>query len=421
MDTNGDTKTTMTSRRRVLAASALGLTWAATGGPGATASAMAADSTPRTARMKLPAPTGPYGVGTVSLRLVDRRRADPWVAGRRRELMVDVRYPARSVASHPRVPQMTKGEAAGFDRVNNFGDLPKGRVDWSGTQTFAHLGAPPDRRGPRPVVLYSPGVGDPRTLGTTLTDELASHGYVVVAIDHTYDASAVEFPGGRVETTLLPQEFDRAQQAGPAAVVALMRKTCAVRVADTRFVLDEVERAFATGRLERAPIGMFGQSAGGFAALQTMHDDGRIAAAADLDGVLAHVSDDHDEGELSSVARDGVDGPFLLMGMDGDDRTNVPSWRALWEHSDGWHRDLVLRGAQHATYTDATSLIPQIARQLGLPGETVTGLVGTVPAARAIAAQRAYVTAFFDRWLRGRTGGHFLDGPSSRYPQVRFV
>lgn len=110
-----------------------------------------------------------------------------------------------------------------------------------------------------------------------------------------------------------------------------------------------------------------------------MHDDGRIAAAADLDGVLAHVSDDHDEGELSSVARDGVDGPFLLMGMDGDDRTNVPSWRALWEHSDGWHRDLVLRGAQHATYTDATSLIPQIARQLGLPGETVTGLVGTVP------------------------------------------
>lgn len=196
MDTNGDTKTKMTSRRRVLAASALGLAWAATGGPGAAATAVAADSTPLTARMKLPAPTGPYGVGTVSLRLVDRRRSDPWVAGRRRELMVDVRYPARSVVSHPRVPQMTKGEAAGFDRVNNFGDLPKGRVDWSGTETFAHLGAPPDRRGPRPVVLYSPGVGDPRTLGTTLTDELASHGYVVVAIDHTYDASAVEFPGG---------------------------------------------------------------------------------------------------------------------------------------------------------------------------------------------------------------------------------
>lgn len=421
MDTNGDTKTKLTSRRRVLAVSALGLAWTASGVPGATASAVAVDSAPRTARMKLPAPTGPYDVGTVSLRLVDRRRADPWVAGRRRELMVDVRYPARSVDSHPRVPQMTKGEAAGFDRVNNFGDLPKGRIDWSGTETFAHLGAPPDRRGPRPVVLYSPGVGDPRTLGTTLTDELASHGYVVVAIDHTYDASAVEFPGERVETTLLPQEFERAQKEGPEAVVALMRKTCAVRVADTRFVLDEVERAFATGRLERAPIGMFGQSAGGFAALQTMHDDGRIAAAANLDGVLAYVSDDHDEGELSSVAHDGVDGPFLLMGMDGDDRTNVPSWRALWEHSDGWHRDLVLRGAQHATYTDAASMIPQIARQLGLPKETVTGLVGTVPAARAIAVQRAYVTAFFDRWLGRRAGGHFLDGPSSKYPEVRFV
>ncbi|MFF2509479.1 alpha/beta hydrolase family protein [Streptomyces sp. NPDC058067] len=428
MDTNANTstrtitKTNVTSRRRVLAASALGLAWAASGGPGARA--MAADGTgptPRRARMKLPPPTGPYAVGTVSLRLVDRRRADPWVAGRSRELMVDVRYPARSVAAHPRVPQMTRGEAAGFDRVNNFGDLPKGRVDWSATRTFAHLGAPIDRRGPRPVVLYSPGVGDPRTLGTTLTDELASHGYVVVAVDHTYDASAVEFPGGRVETTRLPQEFERALKEGPEAVVALMEKTSAVRVADTRFVLDEVDRAFAEGRLERAPVGMFGQSAGGFAALQTMHDDGRITAAANLDGVLAYVSDDHDEGNLSSVARDGVDGPLLLMGMDGDDRTNVPSWRALWEHSDGWRRDLVLRGAQHATYTDATSLIPQIARQLGLPEETVTGLVGTVPAARAIAAQRAYVTAFFDRWLRGDAGGHLLDGPSARFPEVRFV
>jgi alpha-beta hydrolase superfamily lysophospholipase len=39
------------------------------------------------------------------------------------------------------------------------------------------------------VVLYSPGAGDPRTWETALVQDLASRGYVVVTIDHTYDAS----------------------------------------------------------------------------------------------------------------------------------------------------------------------------------------------------------------------------------------
>ncbi|WOP38612.1 hypothetical protein RKE32_34985 [Streptomyces sp. Li-HN-5-13] len=44
-------------------------------------------------------------------------------------------------------------------------------------------------------------------MGTTLCDDLASRGYVVVTLDHTYDATAVQFPGGRVERTVLPAEF----------------------------------------------------------------------------------------------------------------------------------------------------------------------------------------------------------------------
>lgn len=406
-------------RRSVLTGSALAVL-GATVAP-ARAAGRPADGPPR-ARMRLPAPTGPFPVGTVSLRLADHARTDPWVGGRPRELMVDVRYPARSVAGHRRAAQMTSGEAAFFDRVNNYGDLPEGRIDWAATRTFAHRAAPPARGGTaRPVVLYSPGVLDPRSMGTTLTDELASRGYVVVAIDHTHDVSAVEFPGGRVETTRLPEEFARAAQQGPEAVTALLRRTLEVRVADTRFVLDELDKAFADGRLERAPIGMFGQSAGGFAALQAMHDDPRIVAGANLDGVLAFVQDDHMAGNLSSVAADGLGRPFLLMGKDGDDRVDVPSWGALWEHSDGgWHRDLTLLGARHATYTDATSLVPQVARQLGLPRQTVTELVGTLPAKRAIAAQRAYVSAFFDRSLRGGDSG-LLDGPSARFPEIRFV
>ncbi|MFJ6749241.1 hypothetical protein ACIQNI_13770 [Streptomyces sp. NPDC091266] len=44
------------------------------------------------------------------------------------------------------------------------------------------------------MLLYTPGGGDPRTLGTGLAEELAGHGCVVVTIDHPGDASEVDFP-----------------------------------------------------------------------------------------------------------------------------------------------------------------------------------------------------------------------------------
>ncbi|MFE4873212.1 alpha/beta hydrolase family protein [Streptomyces sp. NPDC056682] len=377
------------------------------------------------ARMSLPAPTGPYPVGTVSLHLTDRGRPDPWVGSRpHRELMVGVRYPARHVAGHPRAPQMLPGAAAGFDAVNNLTDIPRGRADWAATRSHARTNAPVARHDPRgfPVVLYSPGAGDPRTLGTTLCDDLASRGYVVVMIDHTYDATAVEFPDGRVETTVLPSEFDKASRAGKAQVTALLKKTLAVRVADTRFVLDQLGRLSGElrGTLDLTAVGMFGQSAGGFTAAQTMHDDPRLKAAADLDGVMGYTQRDDDPSEPSSVGTDGVDRPLLLMGKQGDNHRTVASWNAVWQHSTGWLKDLTLTGAEHASYTDLQSQIPQLAGPLGLSRETVAANVGTVDPRRSVTAQEAYIAAFFDRWLRGQDN-HLLDGPSARFPEVRFV
>ncbi|MDF3292824.1 alpha/beta hydrolase family protein [Streptomyces silvisoli] len=385
----------------------------------------------------LPAPTGSHQVGTVSLHLVDPARRDPWVAARQhRELMVSVRYPARDADRYPLTPQMLPGEAAGFDALNNFTGVPKGRVDWSATRSHAHEGAPVDRRGgPLPVVLYEPGTLDPRSLGTTLADDLASHGFVVVTIDHTYDASAVQFPGGRVERSVLPSEF-AATKGEPAAITALLEKVMTVNIADTRFVLDQVDALAAghdpdaehrplprglVGALDPHRVGMFGQSSGGMAALETMHEDPRITAGADLDGVLAYEQGDHTPGNPFPVATAGLKRPFLLMGMDGDNHHTVPSWGQLWNNSRGWHRDLTLRGGQHASFTDAESLLPQIARQLGLPASTVRENVGSTDPGQAVAAESAYLTAFFDQWLRGGSGDGLFDGPSPRFPVIDYV
>lgn len=159
--------------------------------------------------VRLPAPTGPHRTGVTTLHLVDRSRRDPWEPLPVREVMVTVFYPARTVRGYPVAPQMTEGAAKTVPHVDPLfhKELPTRGVNWAATRTHSHTGAPalPARR---PVLLYSPGGGDPRTLGTGLAEELASHGYVVVTIDHPGDASEVEFPHrmkGRkkVRTTVL--------------------------------------------------------------------------------------------------------------------------------------------------------------------------------------------------------------------------
>lgn len=150
-----------------------------------------------------------------------------------------------------------------------------------------------------------------------------------------------------------------------------------------------------------------------------MAGDRRIAAGANFDGVIAYVQDDGDRGYLSQVAADGLDRPFLLVGKDGNTRRTVPSWDALWRNSTGPRHGLTLRGAQHATYTDAEPMVPQIVRVLHLPGGIAAATIGTVDPRHAITAERALLAAFFDRYLRGRDDRGLLERPGPRYPEVR--
>ena len=391
------------------------------------------------ARLTLPAPTGRYPVGTVDLHLVDHSRANPWAAGPSyRELMVSLWYPATDVHRYPLAPHMSLGAAAHFGSADGAGaglyGIPADSVDFAATRTSGHVGAPVARRQrPFPVVLYSPGAGDPRTWETTEVQDLASRGFLVVTIDHPYDASEVEFPGGRVVAGVLPQLFQQAQQ--PGDFQALAAKIFDVRIADTRFVLDRLAAldhginpdaehrplpAGVTGALDLRRTGMFGVSAGGMTALQTMDDDPRIRAAADLDGNVESPLLP-DALQLWPVASHGLDRPFLLVGDPGVDHHRTPSWKLLWDHSTGWHVDLHLTGAKSEnSYKDNVPLIPQIARQLGLPAGFVTDDIGSIDPARAVHTEETFLAAFFDKTLRGGDG-HVLDGPSAQLPDVTFV
>ncbi|MEU3459286.1 Tat pathway signal protein [Streptomyces sp. NPDC006733] len=371
------------------------------------------------AGLSLPSSTGGYQVGEVAVHLVDRSRPDPWQPGRaHRELMASVYYPTTRAAGHRAAPYMLPRAAAHFDAVTA-GDylgmnLPAGQADWAATATHAVQGAPVATGGARPVLVYSPGLGEPRTWGTTLVADLASRGYVVITVDHTWEAPEVQFPDGTLATMVTPTDPD-----------AFIRTSLAVRTADTSFVLDELGRLNSgqnpdadgrrlppglAGALDLTRVGMFGHSLGGTAAATAMEADPRIDAGIDMDGNLTHF-----DGSLMPVAEHGLTRPFLLLGKDGPTDTG-PGWQAFSARTPGWTRRLTLRGAEHASFTDAEALLPQ----LGLPPATLAQDIGTIDPATAIRTNEAYVAAYFDHWLRGRSD-RLLRGPSDRYPEMEFV
>ncbi|GAA0571579.1 lipase [Kribbella sandramycini] len=339
------------------------------------------------------------------MHLVDHGRRDPWVGGVR-ELMVSVWYPAWAGGERAAyLPRLT-AESYGRDASGAL-QQPVGTVDWVGARSHGRVAASV-RGGRYPVVVFSPGFGVPRGLGTVGVAELASQGYVVVTVDHTYEAAAVEFPGGRLAVQTLPED-------------GYAKTAMATRVADVRFVLDALKRLqrgqnpdAASRRLPRGlgaildlnRIGAFGHSAGGITAAEVMHVDRRVRAGVNLDGTLGYGYTDPAD---SPTVAAGTDRPFLLWGTgktgpNGGPQSHRtdPSWRMFWERSTGWQRDLNVPNGAHYSFIDHQVLIPWFQRFFTVPPALVANTISTANPSHVLRALNTYLPAFFDQHLSGR-------------------
>jgi len=355
-----------------------------------TASA-AANSAPVAASdtLHLLRPTGPNAVGTTSLYLKDASRPDPWVPERNRELMVTVWYPTHA-RSGERAQYMTPEESRLFLEGKRLTDLAPDTL--STVRTNAYVDAKPGGRAHSlPLVILSPGYTQPRSSLSGLAEDLASHGYVVVAIDHTYETYAVSFPDGRIATCVACNLREDS---------AFFTKLDMGRAADVSFVLDQLtgpHPKWQGGELiDATRIGMSGHSAGGASAIVAMLKDARIDAGIDMDGT-------------TYIPATGLSRPFMFLGTQDHHSPGGRdiSWDRDWNLMTGWKRWLVVAGTQHSSFNDLTLL----ADQLGIDiGATTTG-------ARSMEITRRYTLAMFDLHLRHRPQP-LLDRPSSRYPEV---
>ncbi|MFD4798088.1 alpha/beta hydrolase family protein [Streptomyces anulatus] len=384
-----------------LAALATASPASASGPAPATALTPASASSAEPAAPTLPRPTGRYATGRDTLFLTDHTRTDPWVpAAGPRQLLVSLNYPARPGTGGDPAPYMTEEEARLMLAQRGLEGVPPELI--SDTGTHARTAARP-APGRFPLVLLSPGFGTPRATLTGLAEELASRGYVVATADHPYESTGTQLPDGRVLTCAACDKVDA--QPDQAARREVLADVSAGRADDFSFLLDRLTGPDPAWRHSRTidprRVGMAGHSIGGNAASSTMAADRRVDAGVNMDGTF-----------FDPAPVRGLDGrPFLMLGTDpGHGPGTDESWDDAWARLDGFKRWLTVRDSGHFTFTD----IPEIGEQLGIEDPDAP-----LSAARSTTITRSYVTAFFDRSLRGRPA-RLLNGPTPANPEVLF-
>ncbi|MBL8771901.1 MAG: hypothetical protein JNK30_11015 [Phenylobacterium sp.] len=396
----------------------------------------------------LPKPSGRHPVGVRSFELVDAAR--PGLISARpeelRRLLVRVWYPAGSVAGLK--PRRYFSEAEADTTARTLGEL----VGFGPFFTYVkHVRTNSYEAAPLlagatglPVVFYSHGYTSFLSQNTALMEELASHGYVVVSVQHTYDSSSTVFPNGDVAPAD-PKLADMAQETdGPVAraqnqaiggatlderlegYLALremalsgqndrLARSGEIWAADRIFVHDQLQRGAAPPAIREimaaadlTRVGEMGMSFGGATAGTVCMSDRRCAAGVNLDG---------GDFPFAAFAAD-VPAPFLMFHSDvaniskrvGAAPPAQP--RSFNEFSyepfatAGRRADVYrvqLKGSQHLGLSDFSLFVRRPVRD---------PLFGSAPATVMVGAQNDFVRAFFDRHLRGA---------NNRFPQPQMA
>ncbi|MGC3945718.1 MAG: hypothetical protein QM762_14555 [Chryseolinea sp.] len=243
----------------------------------------------------IPLPLGKYGIGHHHFEWTDSSRTEVLAPdGGPRKLVADVWYPAEKSpdTAVPYLDTLAIYHALGKEGLQSFlGKQGALTIRSDDINTHAHEDAAFDHRlASAPVILFSHGMGMITQLYTTQIEDLASHGYIVVALTHPYDAWLVPLSNG----SAISFEINQRNTAGTTEEqqIAYENKRVDWWASDISFAIDQLismqghpdSLPFAS-HLDLTRIGAMGHSAGGRAAARACQLDARIKSCADQDGV----------------------------------------------------------------------------------------------------------------------------------------
>ncbi len=274
----------------------------------------------------LKAPTGPFRVGTIRVIAVDSSRAELSTAGTSdaRRLVVQVWYPAQPTGRERRAPYVLELDQVAADLAEAVPEVAFGKV-----RTSALVDAVPIT-GHFPLVIFSHGMNSARYFYTTLLQDLASHGFVVAAVDHPFWALTTAFDTSH--GVALAASMASRDQLTSDQIDGYMEDGVGLMAEDQAFVAERFPTLVP--RLHQAvdgmPIGVAGHSMGGMAATLACSRFRVFAACASLDGLVWAREGVTPIGEPANpVAK-----PFLLLTspqfLPSDLSTAVARYRRAW-------------------------------------------------------------------------------------------
>jgi pimeloyl-ACP methyl ester carboxylesterase len=366
----------------------------------------------------LPEPTGHFAVGRTTYTWINKAGTDELAPspGAKREVVVWIWYPTAAAASASPVEYLPAPWRSAL--AQHSGILMSQFFTRDLSLVRVHSTSDPDvspEQRSYPVVILRAGGGALTTDFTTLAEDLASHGYIVVGFDAPYRTFVVVLPDNRVvirPPTNDPENFQDDQANRLINTLLLMWTS------DTKFVVSQLERLNAadpsgkfTGRLDMQRLGMFGHSFGGAQALQFCHDDPRCKAGIDIDGA-----------PYGSVVQESLKQPVMFIFSDHSRERLDPASRqihadiqSIYDRLPNGRQLITIRGANHFSFSD----------QMLLKSQYVVGLLrmfgfGRLDGRRGLAITAEYVHSFFDVYLKDAPAA-LLHKPSQLYPEVQFV
>jgi dienelactone hydrolase len=241
---------------------------------------------------------------------------------------------------------------------------------------------------PFPVLIFSPGNGTNIEFYTSLASEIASHGYIVIGLNHPYDVPAVELSGGQIAP------YDRDQWLlDSEAHQTYITERIKVRTADLLFVLNQLEgmnsNSLSAGLIDLDSVAVAGHSLGGIAAVEACKADVRFKACINFDGLQ--------RGGPFSMEESAIppEQPFLFLTKESRLPPKIlERFEAMPESY--W---VVIHGASHQSFTDGPLLQPSL---LPVPNQ----------ADHFMDSIQKYTLAFLDRTLKGKSD-HLLSTTSN--------
>jgi predicted dienelactone hydrolase len=349
--------------------------------------------------VSLPPPTGQFNVGRTAYHFVDHASS--------REMMVYVWYPASSgsgkLANYiPRIEQAGNPIVESVKRT-----LGPAYCALQENRPLLHAieDAPVATNQSRyPLLLFSHGAGAAALTYAAQLEDLASHGYVVAALEHPASTSGfVLFPDGRpVQVALRPPGNT------PEARVQWEKDQIEGLATGFRFVIDEFTRRerpdteshLLRGHLDFSRIGVVAHSFGGMGAVRAMQLDSRIRAGLNQDGMGG--------GVIAFATEAKLEKPFALMSpkKEKENSRYVEFFNALPKES-VW---ISLDGPQfeHMSFTDLLLL---------RAGEDTAKRSAAI---RNLELVREFTRRYFDVHLNGRPATSLMPDAKA-YPEITLM